>query len=727
MPPLLMHRTPYPHPPILKVTRHGAAPIVCKAHEAKVAARGISDRTVITSPNMNFVPEYPVESSVISFGDGQWGPHEYSRCPQDLVPGMWHVACIPSPEASDLPSILWETLSPETHWVEDRSIGFNGIGYIARETQDALVSASTATIRRFEEMNAPENLKKHGRLLVIVLRQVVDRLRYHPVVPRVAVAIAAHAQRVCLELAGLKTYAEIILARLGSDRDYSMDVLPVVGAFVRGGSDAEKCTRVGLPTWFLRPLTHELAVWKVVECKPRPAAPSASSSDPLIFQEHRLLAGVPNLTGNWLRYMLLLVSEHVTGTHLAQLSEARRASEDIREPLSKRLRLDGQCVLKMTPPNLSLSGSSKRSQKRLQGAVKVSPLSPNCRQPLVSRPSDKDEISPSLHSSKYFTPSPFYDVPPVWVSALQAVSPVPRTPNSARYFYPPPFLLDTVSSAARLPLSCQHPEYARPDEKVHRYLHNLVRIREFCRVRMFDVTVANEPLTTMEWRAALWGDYQVPTSTKGPSVTRAPSDQRRSARRLEERKGISRLFGRGGHLPSYGGHETIQFFGIPVDLQAVATNPQVRSRILWEAHEVNFRAELLSLDAAMVGTASWSFDFRLERETLVSTVWGPPSSIVGIFPGADVEDQTFLWGAPPDGGLIICRDALRNFITVLSSWPGFPNNLAQGLSDDVSVADFIRMQSLAVEFYVQTFVKTYARLPIPPIRFTLGRHNMLYR
>ncbi|KAI1786199.1 hypothetical protein LXA43DRAFT_1099494 [Ganoderma leucocontextum] len=531
---------PDPHPPILKVTRHGAAPIVCKAHEAKVAARGISDRTVITSPNMNFVPEYPVESSVISFGDGQWGPHEYSRCPQDLVPGMWHVACIPSPEASDLPSILWETLSPETHWVEDRSIGFNGIGYIARETQDALVSASTATIRRFEEMNAPENLKKHGRLLVIVLRQVVDHLRYHPVVPRVAVAIAAHAQRVCLELAGLKTYAEIILARLGSDRDYSMDVLPVVGAFVREGSDAEKCTRVGLPTWFLRPLTHELAVWKVVECKPRPAAPSASSSDPLIFQEHRLLAGVPNLTGNWLRYMLLLVSEHVTGTHLAQLSEARRASEDIREPLSKRLRLDGQCVLKMTPPNLSLSGSSKRSQKRLQGAVKVSPLSPNCRQPLVSRPSDKDEISPSLHSSKHFTPSPFYHVPPVWVSALQAVSPVPRTPYSAKYFYPPP------------------PRY---HEKVHRYLRNLVCIREFCRVRMFDVTVANQPLTIVDWRAALWGDYQVPAFTKGPSVTHAPSDKRRSAQRLEERRGISRLFGRMSHLPSCRGDGTIQFFG----------------------------------------------------------------------------------------------------------------------------------------------------------------------
>lgn len=686
---------------------------------------------VITSPNMDYVPEYPVEASaVIPYNDGRWGLHEYSHWPQDLVNGMWHIACIPIQAAPpDLPPVLWETFLPDTHWVEDRSIGFGGIGYIEGTTRDALLSASQATIRRFEAMNAPEIIKRYGCLLVGILRRAVDRLCYLPVVPRVAITVATLVQRVCLELAGLKTYTEVVLGRLASDRDCSMDVLPVIGAFVREASNAQICTRLGLPTWFIRPFTHELVVWKVAECRSLPSfIHSGSPSGPPIFHEPRRLTGIPTLTCNRLTSILLFASEQVASTHLERLSPAD-APADISEPLSKRPRLDGQGILKMSPPDLSGSRPSKSAKRchncnQGQGVVKICQ---SCPRSLVIRQSRKDETSPSLsdrtlHSSKSFTPSPFYDVSSVWASALRDVSPVPRTPNSAKYFYPPPFLLDTVSSVAGLPRPCQHPEYARSDEKVHRYLHNLVRIREFCRVRMFDGTIDKEPLTIAEWRAALWGDYEVPIATKGPSAARTPADHRRSARRLEERKGVSRLFGRVGRLRSYRGDETIQFLGIPVDLQAVAQNPHIRLRLLWEAHEVNFRAELLSLDAVVVKTHSPSFPLpqRIERELRVSTIWGPPSSIMEIFPHADDEDQTFRWHSPPDVRFRASMDTLQNFIAVLAAWPGCPQSLVHGLSDDVPAKEFAQMQKLAVAFYVQTFVKMYARLPIPPICFPFG-------
>ncbi|KAM5540221.1 hypothetical protein V8D89_006040 [Ganoderma adspersum] len=217
---------------------------------------------VLTSPNMDYVPAYPVESSIIDiYSHGCWGEHEFSWWPQVLQPNMWHVACIPCrPIPLDVPEVLWDTLVPETHWVEDYTIGFHGIGYIQTKTQDTLIRAAESAICWCEEMKAPEQVAKYGHGLVMLLRQVVDRMRLCPVVAGIAVAVAAHVQRICLELAGLKTYVEVVAPRLASDRDHCLDVLPVLGAFVRNGSDARNCVRVGLPTWALQPLTHELAI-----------------------------------------------------------------------------------------------------------------------------------------------------------------------------------------------------------------------------------------------------------------------------------------------------------------------------------------------------------------------------------------------------------------------------------------------------------------------------------
>ena len=677
---------------------------------------------------MDYVPEYPVSSSVIqTYRDGLWGKHEYSRWPQDLVKNMWHIACIPShPESPDLPLVLWESLLPETHWKEDRTIGFNGIGYIVKETQDALTTASNAAIRRFESMYAPGKVHTYGLHLVRILRQVVDRMRYYPVVPGIAIAVAAHIQRVCLELAGLKTYAEVVAKRLESDDDYSRDILPVVGAFVRTGFDGQECVRVGLPTWVVRPLTHELAVWKVVECSHPSHIPSETPSNPPMSQDLRAVAEVSNAGGDWLSCMLLLVSEHVAGTHLARMSLAQvpNLSDDECEPGTKRPRLEAQVHLTLPTPRPTNSEGSKKSRRRRKGAQgpdRSRQLDESAHNPGPANSSQsfhsvssRPPSDPTPHPSKSFTPSPFYEDYPVWATALRACSPLPRTANSAVYFYPPPFLLDTVCDEASLPPTCSHPEYARVDEKVTRYLHNFVRIREFCRLRLFDVTIAHEPLTIAEWRSALWGDYSIkPRPLRKEGTT---SDARRSVRRQEERRGVSRLFGRVGHLPSYRGDETIEVYGCAVDRRTVS---EVRTRVLWECHHVNFRAELLALDTQLVQKSSWSFRLRLEREFFVSKVWGPPSSIMSVFPTANDNDRRCRWLAPPDERCMSCMDYLRDFCAVLSYWPDCPDEVAQGLSEDAHEGQFGHVQRLAVNFYVQTFVKTYARLPIPPIPFRL--------
>lgn len=54
----------------------------------------------------------------------------------------------------------------------------------------------------------------------------------------------------------------------------------------------------------------------------------------------------------------------------------------------------------------------------------------------------------------------------------------------------------------------------------------------------------------------------------------------------------------------------------------------MRAYILWESHEVNFRAELLSFDTLMVQRPTWSFNQKFHREFFVSRVWGAPSPII---------------------------------------------------------------------------------------------------
>ena len=57
---------------------------------------GLDDR-IITSPNMNFIPEFPVidRSGLFIRADGTWGPHDYTRWPQAYSSKNLHHICIP--------------------------------------------------------------------------------------------------------------------------------------------------------------------------------------------------------------------------------------------------------------------------------------------------------------------------------------------------------------------------------------------------------------------------------------------------------------------------------------------------------------------------------------------------------------------------------------------------------------------------------------------------------
>lgn len=256
----------------------------------------------------------------------------------------------------------------------------------------------------------------------------------------------------------------------------------------------------------------------------------------------------------------------------------------------------------------------------------------------------------------------------------------------------------------------------RKDEKVHRYLHNLVRIRDFCRVRLFDPTISGEPLTIADWRDALWGEYAIKDE---PPVTRGEGDKRRVKRRYDGKNAVTRLFACVGSMRAYNEADTPALGGLAVSERVAAEDPRVRYYLLWEAHEINWRCELLALDQVLVPRDGWPVMYRWEREAEVSAVWGERSGVIGVLPDLARDVERFCWTDEVDAPWRDSLPPLRAFLALMLRWPDTPANLRAMARDTERwyFDDYSAAQRAAVEFYVETFVKHFGRLPICPFQY----------
>ena len=293
--------------------------------------------------------------------------------------------------------------------------------------------------------------------------------------------------------------------------------------------------------------------------------------------------------------------------------------------------------------------------------------------------------------------------PAIWTSVLKKMGSLPQPRASVKYFFSPPWLLDALAG------------FETNSEKTARYLHQWASIRSFCRIRLFDKTVAGRPLTVSEWRDALWGDYEINEEAESASQ---PKGDRWKVRR-EHQANIRRLFGQGQSLPSYCGDSQPLFGDSVVTRDTAFSDHNVYRRVVWETHETNWRCELLALDAVMTGSNEWTELLRWMRESLVSRVWGPGTSGLDVVPPVDEGGlPVFCWFAPPEEGWESSRLHLSAFVEVLSRWPGCPRELHGTYQQVLNCGgdQFSRTLEAAVTFYIRTFVSKFDRLPVPPVR-----------
>ena len=232
----------------------------------------MSSRAVVTTANATWMPEFPVASpgQICTRVDGRWGPQEYSLWPQVYHPKVLHHACIPVKDAKIRgQGFVFKTLHdpiPPHEWEEDYNCGMPELGFLRPQFLESLKADADAVITKFKRCGADTKAdqKQYGYALCSTITQAFDRLLLLPTSRMHAVALAAHVQRLCLELSGLTVLFDILQPRTRDVGYVAKDTLPLRGAFTSNPSTAQAFFKLRIPVWFIQPLTKHVRVLEVV-------------------------------------------------------------------------------------------------------------------------------------------------------------------------------------------------------------------------------------------------------------------------------------------------------------------------------------------------------------------------------------------------------------------------------------------------------------------------------
>lgn len=628
-------------------------------------------RAIVTTANAAWMPEFPVATSEQSGTrlDSRWGPQEYSVWPQLYHPRVVHHSCIPvkgdaRPVLHFDASALWDKITAED-WEWDANCGVPDLGLLNSARLRLLANCATSVIERFKACRPSDNDRSYGSHLAATIRQGIDRLRVLPTWRTHTLALAAHVQRLLLEICGLIVLYDIVQPRLKDSAFIAKRSLPVRGAFTSDAGTAQGLHRLGIPVWFIQPLTTRVRVLKVVTPTPISSLLSDELSLPRLPWGTGTLGGVVQHPGAWPFKMQEEALKSLLDATLPPLPTDDPKEPDA--PPSKRSRISND------KPNVT--GKSCNTQRR-----------PTHRGTRSAAPT-----TAAPHPSLRYRPDEFGEIPSLWTDALSVVGTLPTPALSSAYFWPPPFLFQWAG------------------QKGDRYLHNYVRIRSFCRQRLLDPTVGASPLRIPQWRDALWGDYRVDEQPTSGSLTAAAKERRQIQQNIRD------LFSRSAGLRSYDADATVQWGG---DTHSLGTlkDPGIRVQILWEIHEVSWRCELLGLDAALTGSREWATLQRWEREHVVAAVFADGTGLRVVPDWEGGERPVAAWHAPPQSGWDAGRRSYRELIRVMARWPGLPDEL-RILPETLVMLEpdvLSRLELVVLKFYVSSFVRVFHRLPIAP-------------
>ncbi|KAH9929940.1 uncharacterized protein BXZ73DRAFT_78045 [Epithele typhae] len=573
---------------------------------------------------------------ITTFNDGRWGAHEYSRWPQSFHRYFIHLPCIPRQGSVYDPGlpILWYDWR-DADWIEERC-GHTRLGRLRDDLLAELRHSVKCIIASSEQcQHGPPDAQQKHKFLTLGVRLCLDRLAVLPSERGVIISLTAHVQRLLLELVGLRVYLREVLPRIKEQRDCSTDVLDVLGAHTSNPETTQWLHRAGIPVWFQRDRCGDLPVWEVVDLTPLPPCFSSTPSYPKLVLAQQDHSGFLNTPGRWLSAMYSKVHSDLVGKRLPPLESTD--DDDSGAPESKRGR----------PSTSSPAGVATRSGATAQSLAGIlAPVAPRPpKKPSRSKAPKETTGSFNVNPFRVFYPSTTVIHDEGWTDALRQQGTLPQASKSAAYFFPPPWMVDRLDG---FPLS---------EEKRSRRMLQLVAIRAFCRVRLFERTRFGGPLSVSDWRDALWGEYSkdadaaltvaatpaapnrmiattsahdpvpaVGTSSGKAPKRKQPAKMTREANRLAAQQAVKQAFA-SADLPDFSPTAAHAYGERVVNIHDVAADEDLIRNLVWEAHEMNWRCELLALDTVLTGSHKSDDLAQWARESLISEVWGGAASV----------------------------------------------------------------------------------------------------
>lgn len=301
-------------------------------------------------------------------------------------------------------------------WAPDETCGVPDLGFLDQEFCARLFAAVQQCVEAWTSNRRSREIA-FGERLRYTIQRAVDQLTHLPSTAHRTIVLAAHVQRLTLELCGLHVYYETVRPCLGLSSYVAREVLPVRGSFTANASHAQELFCVGMPIWFIQPLTKLVRIIEVVIPELICNKLDVKLSYPRI---DTALEGLASNPGRWALKMQEEMLKSLLDNELPRLLVP--VPEPAPAPPTKRAWLADPGRHDEQPPHPV--ASSSKTPKTHRGTC---------------APSKAEAMQPQFLK---YTPPSAADVPEVWVDALTAAGTLPHNETAAVYFWPPPFLLD---------------------------------------------------------------------------------------------------------------------------------------------------------------------------------------------------------------------------------------------------------------------------------------------
>ncbi|KAK7678506.1 hypothetical protein QCA50_018567 [Cerrena zonata] len=648
--------------------------------------RTFDHRYIITSPNASYIPKLKIgHAQVLVTEDAKLGIFDPILHPQICARDSLFLAAIPRPPSDISPThrlhMVWHLI---THGDVDAVQGMSDV-VLKKQLRQSLSAAADELLTQCRRAPSPIQQSSIVRRFTNSLSDGLLRLA-RPAPFRNLIQHVAYVQRSWLLLKGYLTYFVDLHTSSGDTLSLNDPVpraLPLVGAFTNNIDIVEILQRIRIPVWFLRfeNQIHSTDLFGFDKLEETPGWWVRSD-----FGLFGLLAFKGTLGPEYLQWYASGWSHHYSDIDTNPLV------------LGRGPELNVPCIPHVT----SISGSSSsvlvdRSRhhggKDVRGKKLVSQPMSKTHFAARTKPAQEGVAGPMMHRSVFDDPVLLIPLHPPrkasWQLAMMACD-VQRSHPAVpwKYWCPDPATL-------------MRGEPLRQRSIFLRWL----RIRGDWIHHLDQSTFVIDTPTVDPLRSQSWRDLLMSTSASQESTTRS------SKRRQEIVDGMARVLPVQSLLDSEDGRWWRQhIIYTPGDIQ-----DHELCEMAWEMAELNFRMELLHLDATLCSPEVKQRESEVERRRLAADIHPDKSPVIPTVPDSQcgLMSEQVRARAP----------YLEAFRCMMLRWRSCPDSIkyATPLINKAPEHYIEDMESRMVLYYVQVFWETTGRAPQIPLRLPVRK------